>query len=106
MLPRHRTEVILLWLIIAVGVFLIPAGIGVYFNVGNLPISQHIFAITGKNVMITQVRMLWNLGRDLGIVYSLSGIAVTIMARERLSLGESAHRMASYIQKQKTLDPT
>ena len=48
--------------------------------------------------MITQVRMLWNLGRDLGIVYSLSGIAVTVLALNRLSLTKSAHRMASYIQ--------
>jgi len=64
-MKQHRTEVVLLWFIIAVGVFLIPAGIGVYFNVGKLPITQYIFAITRKNVMVDQVRMLYDLSRGI-----------------------------------------
>ena len=98
-LKRHKTELVLLWLIIAIGAILIPAGIGVYFNVGKLPITQYIFAITRKNVMVDQVRMLYDLSRGLGIVYSLSGIAVTVLALNRLSLAKSAYRMASFIKK-------
>ena len=100
-MKQHRTEVVLLWLIMAAGAFLILAGIGVYFNVGKLPITQYIFAITRKNVMVDQVRMLYDLSRGLGIVYSLSGIAVIILARDRLCLAKSAHKMASYIQRLK-----
>jgi len=98
-LRRHKTEVVLLWLIIVAGAILIPAGIAVYFNVGKLPITQYIFAITRKNVMVDQVRMLYDLSRGLGIVYSLSGIAVTVLALNRLSLAKSAYRMASFIKK-------
>jgi len=98
-LKRHRTEVILLWLIIAVGAFLIPTGIAVYFNVGKLPITQYVSAITRKNVMVDQVRMLYDFSRSLGIVYSLSGIAVTVLALNRLSLAKSAYRMATFIRK-------
>lgn len=101
-LKRHRTEVILLWLIIAVGAFLIPTGIALYFNVGKLPITQYVSAITSKNVMITQVRMVWDLSRGLGIVYSLSGISVTVLALNRLSLAKSAYRMATFIRKEET----
>lgn len=98
-LKRHRIEVVLLWLIIAIGAILIPAGIGIYFNVGKLAITQYVSAITTRNFMVGQVEMLCSLGRALGIIFFLSGIAVIILARERLSLGKSAHRMASYIQK-------
>lgn len=98
-MKRHRAEVALLWLIVATGAFLIPAGIGVYFNVGKLPIAQYVSAVTPKNVVITQVRMLYDLSRGLGIVYSLSGIAVTVLALNRLSLTKSAYRMASFTKK-------
>ena len=98
-LRRYKIEVVLLWLIVAVGAFLTPTGIGVYFNVGKLPITQYVSAITTKNVMITQVRMLWSLGRGLGVVYSLSGIAITVLALNRLSLAKSAYRMATFIRK-------
>ena len=100
-LKRHKTEVAVLWLIIAIGAILIPAGIGVYFNVGNLAVTQYVSAITTRNFMIAEVRMLCNLARALGIIFSLSGIALIIMARERLSLAKTAHTMASHIQKLK-----
>ena len=100
-MKRHKTEVALLWLIVAVGAFLIPTGIGVYFSVGKLSIAQYIFAITRKNVMVDQVRMLYDLSRGLGIVYSLSGIAITVLALNRLSLTKYAYRMASFIRKAK-----
>jgi len=98
-LKRHKTEVVLLWLIIATGAILIPTGIGIYFNVGKLAVTQYVSAITTKNFMVGQVRMLYDLSRGLGIVYSLSGIAVTVLALNRLSLAKSAYRMASFIKK-------
>ncbi len=98
-IKRHRTEVVLVWLIIAVGAFLVPTGIAIYFNVGKLPITQYVSAIARKNIMITQVRMLWDLSRGLGIVYSLSGIAITVLALNRLFLAKAAYRMATFIKK-------
>lgn len=105
-LRRHRTEVVLLWLIIATGAILIPAGVGVYLNVGRLAVTQYVSATTTRNFMVAEVKMLSNLGRALGVIFSLSGIAVVVLARERLSLGKAAHRMASYIQTQKTVNRT
>ena len=98
-LKRHKTEIVLLWLIIAIGAIMIPAGIGIYFNIGKLAVTQYVSAITTKNFMVGQVRMLYDLSRGLGIVYSLSGIAVTVLALNRLSLAKSAYRMASFIKK-------
>jgi len=49
--------------------------------------------------MITQVRIFYDLSRGLGIVYSLSGIAVIILALDRLSFTKAAYRMASFIRK-------
>jgi len=100
-LKRHKIEVVLLWLIIATGAILIPAGIGIYFNVGKLAVTQQISTIPAKNIIIADVRMLLSFARVLGIVFSLAGIAVIILALDRLSLAKSAHRMASYIQKAK-----
>ena len=97
-LKRHKTEVVLLWLIIAIGAILIPAGIGVYFNVGKLAVTQYVSAATTKNFMIAEVRMVCTFARALGIIFSLTGVAVIIMARDRLSLAKSARRMASYIK--------
>ena len=51
--------------------------------------------------MVDQVRMLYDLSRGLGIVYSLSGIAITVLALNRLSLTKYAYRMASFIRKAK-----
>jgi len=98
-LRRHKTEVVLLWLIIATGAILIPAGVGVYLNVGNLAVAQYVSAITINNFIVTQVRMLCDLSRGLGIVYSLSGIAVSVFALNRLSLTKSAYRMTTFIKK-------
>lgn len=95
----HKVEVVLLWLIIAIGAIMIPAGIGIYFNVGKLAVTQQISTIPAKNIIIADVKMLLSFARVLGIVFSLTGIAVIILARDRLSLGKSAHRMASYVQK-------
>jgi len=68
-LKRHKIEVVLLWLIIAIGAIMIPAGIGIYFNVGKLAITQYVSAITAKNFIVGQVEMLCNSARALGIIF-------------------------------------
>ena len=98
-LKRHKIEVVLLWLIVAAGAIFIPAGIDLYLNVGKLAVTQYVSAITTRNFMVGQVEMLCSLGRALGIIFLLSGIAVTVLALNRLSLTKSAYRMASFIKK-------
>ena len=97
-LKWHRTEVILLWLIIVLAAVLIPTGIGIYLYVGNLGIAEYVFSVTPGNLAIFQVRMLSIFSRGLGAVFALTGIAIITLARNRLSLAKDAYRMAKVIQ--------
>ena len=98
-LKWHKAEVAVLCLIIAIGAILIPVGIGVYFCVDDLAITQYVFAIPAGSFVVSEVKMLCNFAKALGIVFSLAGIAVIILALDRLSLTKSAYRMASFIRK-------
>ena len=98
-LKWHKAEVAVLWLIIAIGAILIPAGIGVYFYVGKLIITHYVVAIPAGNFIASQVKMLCYFAKVSGIVFVLTGIAVIILALDRLSLTKSAYRMASFIRK-------
>ncbi len=98
-LKWHKAEVAVLWLIIAIGAILIPAGVGVYFYVGKLSITQYVFAIPTGNFIVSQVKMLCYFARVLGMVFALTGIAVIILALDRLGLTKSAYGMASFIRK-------
>ncbi len=100
-LKWHKAEVAVLWLLIAIAAILIPAGIGVYFCVDHLAITKYVFAIPAKSFAVSQVKMLGNFAKVLGIVFSLTGIAVIILALDRLSLTKSAYRMASFVTKEK-----
>ncbi len=97
-LKWHRTEVILLGLIISMAVILIPTGIGIYLYVGNLSIADYVFSVPPGNLAIFQVRMLSIFSRNLGAVFALAGLATIALARDRLSLGKDAYRMAKVIQ--------
>lgn len=97
-LKWHRTEVILLWIIIAMAVILVPTGIGIYLYVGNLSIAEYVFSVPPGNLAIFQVRMLSIFSRGLGAVFALAGIATIALARNRLSLAKDAYRMAKVIQ--------
>jgi len=97
-LKWHRTEVILLWLIITMSVILIPTGIGIYLYVGNLGIAEYVFSVPPGDLAIFQVRMVSILSRSLGPVFALEGIATIALARNRLSLAKDAYRMATVIQ--------
>lgn len=98
-LKWHKTEVALLWLLIAIGTVLIVTGAGVYFHVGRLAIVQQPSLLSTKDFVIAQVKMLYDFARALGIVFSLTGIAVIILALDRLSVTMAAYRMASFIRK-------
>lgn len=97
-LKWHKTETILLWLIIAMAVIPIPTGIAIYLYVDTLAITQYISAITAGNIAVSQVRMLCDFARGLGIVFTLVGVVTIALARNRLSLGKDACRMATIIQ--------
>ena len=97
-LKWHKTERILLWLIIAIAVILIPTGIGIYLYVGNLGIREYVFSVPPGNLAIFQVRMLSIFSRGLGTVFALTGVATIALARNRLSLAEDAYRMAKNIR--------
>ncbi len=100
-LKRHKTERILLWLIIAIAVILVPTGIGIYLYVGNLSIAEYVFSVSPGDLAIFQVRMLSIFSRGLGAVFALTGIAVITLARNGLSVGKDAYRMAKAIQSRK-----
>ena len=94
----HKTETILLWLIIAMAVIPIPTGIAICLYVDTLAITQYISAITTGNIAVSQVRMLCDFARGLGIVFTLIGVISIALARKGLSLGKDAYRMAMIIQ--------
>ena len=97
-LKWHKTEVILLWLIIVLAAVLIPTGIGIYLYVGNLGIAKYVFSVPPGDLAIFQVRMLSIFSRELGAVFALAGLATIALARNRLSLAKDAYRMAKAIQ--------
>ncbi len=97
-LKWHKTERILLWLIIAIAIVLIPTGIGIYLYVGNLSIAEYVFSVPPGDLAIFQVRMLSIFSRGLGAVFALAGIATIALARNRLSVGKEAYWMAEAIQ--------
>ena len=98
-LKWHRAEVVVLWLLIAIGAILVPTGIGIYFNVGRLATVEQVSTIPTRDLMISEVKMLSSFAKAIGAVFSLTGIAVIILALDRLSLTKAAYRMASFIRK-------
>ena len=76
----------MLWLLIAMGTFVTITGAGVYFYVSRLAIVEQTSLVSNKYFLIAQVEMLYDFARALGIVFSLTGIAVIILASDRLSL--------------------
>ena len=97
-LKWHKIEVILLWLIIAMAAILIPTGIGIYLYVGNLSIAEYVFSVPPGNLAIFQVRMLSIFSRGLGAVFTLTGVAIITLARNRLSVRKDAYRMATIMR--------
>ena len=97
-LKWHRTERVLVWIIIGMAVILIPTGIGIYLYVDNLSITEYVFSVSAGNLAIFQVKMLSIFSRGSGVVFALAGLATIALARSRLSLAKEAYQMASFIK--------
>ena len=97
-LKRYRFEVIILWLTTAVGVILILTGMGVYFYVGKLTVAQYLSTISIHNVAVSQVQMLHDFSKVLGIVFALVGVVGIVFALDRLALIKNAYRMVLFIK--------
>lgn len=100
-LKQYKTERVVLVILIALGAILTFAGIGVYFYVGELTVVQKVFATPPKNFIISQLRLLCNFARVLGIVFLLVGVLAIIFALDRLTFSRESYRMALYINRQK-----
>lgn len=67
------------------GAILILAGIGVYFYVGKLSISQYLSTASVRNFVVSQVEMLYDFSKALGIVFALVGVVSIVFALDRLA---------------------
>lgn len=99
LLKWHKAEMAILFVLMGLGAVLILAGIGVYFYVGKLTMIQKLFTSSSKNLIISQVKMLYDFSRVLGIVFSLTGLAVIILSLDRISFIKGMHKIASSIHR-------
>lgn len=97
-LKWYKAEVILLWIIIGIGVILIPTGVGVYLYLGQLTIGQEWFTLPARNFIVAQVQMVYIFARVLGVVFTLVGIITIILSLDRLTSTRETYRMASLIK--------
>jgi len=100
-LKQYKTERIVLLVLIALGATLTLAGIEVYFYVGELTLVQKAYATPPKNFMMSELRLLCDFARVLGIVFSLIGVVSIILALDRLAFSKESYRMALFINGQK-----
>ena len=96
-LKWHRTETVLLWLILCIALVPIAAGIGIYLYVDNLSITQYLASINTQDFIVSQLRLLYNFGRGMGVVLTLAGIVAIALAVNRLSIGKESYRLAAFI---------
>ncbi len=96
-LKRHRTEMVLLWLIFCIALVPIAVGIGIYLYVDNLSVTQYLASINRQDFIVSQLKLLYNLGRGMGVVLTLAGIVAIALVVSRLSLAKESYRMASFI---------
>ena len=66
--------------------------------VGRITIIQYLSTIHVHRLAISQVKMLHNFSKVLGIVFALVGILCIVLALDRLGLRRAARRMAVYIR--------
>ncbi|HEC65304.1 MAG TPA: hypothetical protein ENI23_08420 [bacterium] len=94
----HRTETVLLWLILCIALVPIITGIGIYLYVDNLSIAQYLASITTQDSIVSQLRLLYNLGKGMGVVLTLAGIVAIALAVNRLSIAKESYRLAAFIR--------
>ncbi len=96
-LKRHRSEMVLLWLILCIALVPITVGIGIYLYVDNLSVAQYLTSINRQDFIVSQLRLLYDLGRGMGVVLTLAGIVAIALTVSRLSLAKESYRMAAFI---------
>ena len=96
-LKWHRTEMVLLWLIFCIALVPITVGIAIYLYVDNLSVTQYLASINRQDFIVSQLRLLYNLGRGMGVVLTLAGIVAIALAVNRLSIGKESYRLAVFI---------
>jgi len=104
-LEQYKTERIVLLVLIALGATLTVAGIGVYFYVGKLTFVQRAYATPPKDFMMSQLRLLCDFARVLGVIFSLIGVVSIILALERLTFSKESYGMALFINSLKAKWP-
>lgn len=100
-LKQYKREKIILFALMVLGVILILAGIGVYFCVSKLTIAQRVYAVPTSNFMMSQLKLLCNSARVLGVVFSLTSVISITLALDRLTFSKESYRMVLYIDGQK-----
>jgi len=73
----------------------------VYFYIGKLTLVQKTYATPPKDFMMSQLRLLCDFARALGVVFSLIGVVSIILALDRLAFSKESYRMALYVNSQK-----
>jgi len=96
-LKRHRTETVLLWLILCIALIPIVTGIGIYLYVDNLSVTQYLASINRQDFIVSQLRLLYDFGRGMGVVLALAGIVAIALAVNRLSIAKETYRLAAFI---------
>lgn len=98
-LKWHRAEITLSCMLIFLGIILIPLGLGIYFFVSQTTIVERVTSVPNPNIILSEIKMLYNFSRVLGLTFFLIGMAVLILGMDRLSLIRTSRRMASFIAK-------
>jgi hypothetical protein len=101
-LKWYRTELAMLSVLVVLGIILILSGIGVYFYVSKLTIAQELSMTSAKNFIVAQIKMLYDFSRALGAVFSLTGLAVIILALNRLFFIRDIHKIGSSTREKKS----
>jgi len=99
LLKWHKAEMAILFVLMGLGAILVAAGIGVYFYVSKLTMIQKLFTSSSKSLIISQIKMLYDFSRVLGIVFSLTGLAVIILSLDRISFIKGMHKIAFSIHR-------
>lgn len=94
----YKVEKVTLWFLIILGTTLMLTGIGVYFYIGKLTIPKEISTLSTQSFIKDEIRMLYNFSRALGVVFSLTGLAIVVLSLDRLSFARDASRMALFIK--------
>ncbi|MCD6318151.1 hypothetical protein J7M02_03690, partial [Candidatus Aerophobetes bacterium] len=66
-----------------------------------LTLVQQAYAAPPRDFMISELRLLCDFARVLGVVFSLIGVISITLALDRLTFSKESYRMALFINDQK-----